>query len=219
MATMQHKIFCICEFIKTALATAVQCAFHLHFKIQPPRKSICRWNRQFKQTGCPCKGISSGQPRVSEENVRRIQESFEHSPCKSTCRASSELGILQRTVWHVLWCRLLFNWVHLFESPCIMWKLKILRISSEYNCLQPPLNPTLLQPKQSSTCNTLDETTKSQPAFHGPSGTKLDVLTAWLPWQPCALGQRNNFYNWYRTCSWWVIGSTLKQRWASSILC
>ena len=88
------------------------------------RKSICRWNHQFEQTGYLCKDKSSGRPRVSEKNVRRIQESFELSPRKSTHRASRELGIPQTTVWRVLRRRLLFkpyrltNWVHLFESRC-----------------------------------------------------------------------------------------------------
>jgi len=110
MATMQHKIFCVHEFIKTESATAVQRAFHLRFNIQPPtRKSICHWNNQFEQIGCLCKGKSSGRPHVSEENVRQIKESFEHSPCKSTCRASRELGIPQPTVWRVLRRRLLFK--------------------------------------------------------------------------------------------------------------
>ena len=109
MATMQHKIFCI-EFIKTESATAVQRASRLRFNIQPPtRNSICRWNRQFEQIGCLCKGKSSGRPRVSEENVKRIQESFERSPCNSTRRASRELGIPQPTVWRVLRRCLLFN--------------------------------------------------------------------------------------------------------------
>jgi len=41
MATMQHKIFCVLEFIKTESATAVQRAFRLRFNIQPPsRKSF-----------------------------------------------------------------------------------------------------------------------------------------------------------------------------------
>ena len=120
---MQHNIFCVREFIKTASPTAVQRAFRLRFNIQPPtRNSICRWNHQFEQIGCLCKGKSSGRPRVSEETVRRIQESFECSPCKSTRRASRELGIPQPTVWHVLRRHLLFNRVHLFESPCtISW--------------------------------------------------------------------------------------------------
>jgi len=117
---MQHKIFCVREFIKTESATAVQRAFRLRFNIQPPtRKSIYRWKHQFEQIGCLCKGKSSGRPHVSEENVRRIQESFERSPRKSTRRASWELGIPQQTVWRMLRRRLLFNWVHLFQSPCI----------------------------------------------------------------------------------------------------
>ena len=110
MATMQHKIFCVREFIKTESATTVQRAFLLRFNIQTvKRKSICRWNHQFEQIGCLCKGKSSGQPRVSEENVRRIQESFERSPRKSTRRASRKLGIPQTTVWCVLRRRLLFK--------------------------------------------------------------------------------------------------------------
>jgi len=51
--------------------------------------------------------------------VRRIEGSFERSPRKSTRRASRELGIPQPTVWSVLRHRLLFNWVHSFESSCI----------------------------------------------------------------------------------------------------
>ena len=47
--------------------------------------------------------------RVSEENVRRIQESFARSPRTSTRTASRELGIPQPTVWLVLRRRLLFN--------------------------------------------------------------------------------------------------------------
>jgi len=50
---MQHKIFCVREFIKTESPTVVQRAFRLRFNIQPPtRKSICRWNHQFEQIGC-----------------------------------------------------------------------------------------------------------------------------------------------------------------------
>ena len=93
MASMQYKIFCVREFIKTESVTAVQSAFRLRFNIQPPtRKSICRWNHQFEQIGYLCKGKSSGRTRVSEEKVRRIQESFERGPRKSTRRATRELG-------------------------------------------------------------------------------------------------------------------------------
>ena len=97
MANRQHKIFCFREFIKTESATAVQRAFRLRFNIQPPtRKSICRKNHQFEQTGRLCKDKSSGRLHASEENVRRIRKSFESSPrIKSTRRASRELGIPQ----------------------------------------------------------------------------------------------------------------------------
>ena len=88
MATTQHKT-CVREFNKTESPTALQRAFRLSFNIQSPaRKSICRWNHQFEQISCLCKGKISGRPRVSEENVRRIQESFERSPRKSTRTAS-----------------------------------------------------------------------------------------------------------------------------------
>jgi len=124
------RFFCVREFIKTESPTAVQRAFRLRFNIQPPTgKSICRWNYQFEQIGCLYKGKSSGRPRVSEGNVRRIQESSERSPRKSTRWATRELGIPQPTVWRVLRRRLLFKpyrlqlvqalRVHLFESPCI----------------------------------------------------------------------------------------------------
>jgi len=92
------------------LSRRLLCSVRLRFNIQPPtRKSICRWNHQFEQIGCLCKGKSSGRPRVSEENVRRIQDSFERRPRKSTRRAGRELGIPQPTVWRVLRRRLLFN--------------------------------------------------------------------------------------------------------------
>jgi len=83
MATVHHKILCVPDFIKTESASAVHRAFRLRFNIQPPtRKSICRWNHQFEQISCLCKSKRSGRPRVSEENVRRIQESFERIPRK-----------------------------------------------------------------------------------------------------------------------------------------
>jgi len=56
MATMQHKIFYVREFIKTASATAVHRAFRLRFNIR-------RWNHQFEQIGCLCKDKWSGRPR------------------------------------------------------------------------------------------------------------------------------------------------------------
>ena len=111
--------------------------------IFPKLYRLCEWttydlkeeipNFQISSLECssnaqPCSSISWEQNgyyteqeflRVSEENVRWIQERFERSPCKSIRRASRELGIPQPTVWRVLRRRLLYNWVHLFVSPCV----------------------------------------------------------------------------------------------------
>jgi len=133
------RFFCVREFIKTESATAVQRAFRLRFNIQPPtRKRICRWSHQFEKIGCLCKGKSSARPHVSEEKVRRIQESFEHSPCKSTRRVSRELGIPQSTVWRVLRHRLLFNWIRitLFFTALIVKYLTLQIMWIEYKLLQ-----------------------------------------------------------------------------------
>jgi len=121
MATMQHKICCV-ELIKTEVATAVQRVLRLRFNIQPTTKEIiCRWIHQSEQISCLFKGKSSGRPRVSEENVRRIQEIFERSPRKSTRRASRELGVPQPTVWRVLRRRLLLIESIFFNRPVFLW--------------------------------------------------------------------------------------------------
>jgi len=100
IATIQHKNFCVREFIKTESATAVQRAFRLRFNIQPPtRKYTCRWNHQFEQIGCLCKGKSSGRPRVPEENVRRIQESFERAHASQSIGRAKNLGYRNRLAW------------------------------------------------------------------------------------------------------------------------
>ena len=119
---MQHKIFCVREFIKTALATAVQRAFRLRFNIQPPtRKSICRWNHQFEQMGCLFKGKSSGRPRVSEENVRRIQESSERSPPSQPVEPAENLEYrnqLSGVCWGAIYCssHTTYHWYRLFAQ-------------------------------------------------------------------------------------------------------
>ena len=92
MATPQHKSFCILEFVKCNSVITVQRRFRLMYKIDPPNDwNIRRWYRHFVDTGCVCKRKSPGRPRVPEENVARIQETYQRSPSKSTRRASLEL--------------------------------------------------------------------------------------------------------------------------------
>jgi len=100
----------------------------------------CTWNlkekiRTFQLTLLGCSSNAKPYNSVSwEQNgyyaaqnfcvyQRRTWDefkSFERSPRKSTHRASRELRIPQPTVWRVLRRRLLFNWVHLFESHIIL---------------------------------------------------------------------------------------------------
>jgi hypothetical protein len=51
MATMQHKIFCVREFIKTESATAVQRAFRLRFKHSTSSNEEEHLSLEFEQTG------------------------------------------------------------------------------------------------------------------------------------------------------------------------
>ena len=110
MEAKREKSFCVLEYAKCSSVTAVQRSFRRQYGKEPPcKQSILRWYRQFKDTGCLCKGKSTGRPHVSDATVERVRESFVRSPKKSTNRASRELGIPQQTVWKILRRRLEFK--------------------------------------------------------------------------------------------------------------
>jgi hypothetical protein len=51
----------------------VQREFRARFKKDAPHNNnISRRYRQFVETGCLCKGKSPGRPRVSDENIERV---------------------------------------------------------------------------------------------------------------------------------------------------
>ena len=105
-ATVVEQAFCVLELAKTNSVTLVQRLFRRRYgKPPPPRQSIYDWSKKFQETGCLCKGKSSGRPPVSEERVERVRETFTRSPRKST-RASLELQMAQQTVWKILRKRL-----------------------------------------------------------------------------------------------------------------
>uniref|UniRef100_A0A2S2QAX7 DUF4817 domain-containing protein n=1 Tax=Sipha flava TaxID=143950 RepID=A0A2S2QAX7_9HEMI len=84
MLTEQQKAFCVLRFEKCESVITVQRDFRRKFNIEPPTtQSIRRWHKTFQETGCLCKGKSSGRPRTSDENVEQIQESFVRSLQKS----------------------------------------------------------------------------------------------------------------------------------------
>ena len=61
MATREQKAFCVLQFAKTESVIRVQHAFRIKFHCNSPSdNSIRRWYHQFEDTGCLCKGKSSG---------------------------------------------------------------------------------------------------------------------------------------------------------------
>ncbi|GBN46199.1 hypothetical protein AVEN_195250-1 [Araneus ventricosus] len=77
MEAMQEKSFCVLEYAKCSSVTNVQRAFLLKYgKAAPVHQSILYWLRQFCETGPLCKGKNTGRPRVSEEIVERMRQSF-----------------------------------------------------------------------------------------------------------------------------------------------
>lgn len=112
MATKQQKAFCVLEFGRTQSIITVQRAFRQQYGINPPSdNNIRRWFHQFRDTGCLCKGKSTGRPRTasSAENVAAVQAAFTRSPSKSVRRASNELRMSSTSVWRVLRRRLVMK--------------------------------------------------------------------------------------------------------------
>jgi transposase len=105
--TPVEKAFCVLELAKTNSVTVVQRHFRTRYGKPPPtRQSIYDWSKKFQNTGCLCKGKSSGRPPVSEEQVARVRETYTRSPKKSTTRANLESQIPQQIVWKILRKRL-----------------------------------------------------------------------------------------------------------------
>ena len=61
---------------------------------------------KFWEEGCLCTAHRPGRLGPSEETVNRITEAYQRSSCKSTTRASLDLGIAQSTMWRILRKRL-----------------------------------------------------------------------------------------------------------------
>ena len=60
--TKQQKAFCAVEYAKTTSVITVQRNFRRQFEVDPPDKnSIKRWHTKLMETGCLCKGKSTGR--------------------------------------------------------------------------------------------------------------------------------------------------------------
>ena len=69
-AAVIEKAFCVLELAKTNSVILVQRHFRRRYgKPLPTRQSIYNWSKKFQETGCLCKGKSSGRPPVSDGTV------------------------------------------------------------------------------------------------------------------------------------------------------
>jgi hypothetical protein len=82
---------------------AVHYHFRMHYGHQPPtRRSIRFWENKLRTTGSLLSVKSPGKTWTSEENVNRIREAVQRSPCKSVCAAGLQLYINNMLKQHQL---------------------------------------------------------------------------------------------------------------------
>ena len=103
----REQSFCVLEYARTSSVVTGQRRFRAEFqKAAPVFKSIKKRYAKFREEGCLCTAPRTGRTGPSEGAVNRIREAYQRSPCKSTTRASLELGVSQSTVWRILRTRL-----------------------------------------------------------------------------------------------------------------
>jgi hypothetical protein len=101
-AIWEKMAFCVLDFHVHWSVISAQRRFWTKFTAdRPSGHTIRNWYSEFKKWE-RCKRKSTGRSSASEETVERVRESFTRSPHKSTVRGSTELGILQKTVWKIL---------------------------------------------------------------------------------------------------------------------
>jgi transposase len=97
------KAQCVEWFIETKSDVVVQRRFRTRYNRNPPsRPTIRAWYYKFMNTGSLNHKRGNGRPRVSDEDVRRVQQSFVNDPKKSTRSAARELNIKHSTVHKIL---------------------------------------------------------------------------------------------------------------------
>jgi transposase len=169
--SMKEKVYCVLEHAKTSSVTIVQRHFWTKFaKEAPHRHNIKRWVKQFEETGCLCRGKSTGRPSVNNEVVENIRATYIRSLRKSMYRASRELNVPQATVWRVL-------------RKCLQFK------PYKFQMVQ-ALKPTD-RPKRRQFCVDLQERLEmdgfkdrlvftDEATFHLCGKIYLDMLSKWL---------------------------------------
>ena len=103
----REQSFCVLEYARTSFVVTLQRRFQAEFqKAAPVFNSSKKWYAKFLNEGCLCTAPQPGRPGPNEETVNRIREASLRSPCKSTTRASLQLGVARLTAWRILRKRL-----------------------------------------------------------------------------------------------------------------
>jgi len=85
MVAPGEKSFYVLEYHTSKSVVTVQRTFRAKYAKNPPtEKTIRARYKQFTETGCPCKQISSGSPLTAEDDAEPVRASFLHIPKKST---------------------------------------------------------------------------------------------------------------------------------------
>lgn len=84
--------FFLCWNLRKQIVTVVQWHFRTPYgKPAPIRQSVYDRSKKFQNTGCLCKGKSSGRPPAPGEQVTSVCENYMGSLKKLATRASLEL--------------------------------------------------------------------------------------------------------------------------------
>jgi len=99
MATPQDKVAIAVCLAELKSVTAIQSRFGIKYRRElPQRKNIRFWNNKLRLPGCLLLDRTPGEPRTSEEDVKRIRKTFRRCPRKSIRAASNQLQFPLSTV-------------------------------------------------------------------------------------------------------------------------
>ena len=102
MTTPQEKVQCVPCFIKTKSDVQTQQNCRSKYGRDPPScPSIHLWRKKFMKTGTVLDTRRSGQPRTSEENIKRVRQVFQRFTMKSIRTAARQLERPRSTVHRI----------------------------------------------------------------------------------------------------------------------
>ncbi|GBM46833.1 hypothetical protein AVEN_142992-1 [Araneus ventricosus] len=103
MASPQEQAQVVAWFIEFKSATPVQRTSRTTYNRSPPsRPTIYEWQERFMTTGRALPNPKSCRPSRSFDDLKRIQETFRRSPCKSIRSSARHLQIPRQTVHEVV---------------------------------------------------------------------------------------------------------------------